>query len=79
VEGVQLEVANGLWVDSDFSIKPQFVKQAEALLAETRNVDLATKAEETRQVINGWVEEKTHNKIKELLPAGCGPGSSPTS
>ena len=34
-------------------------------------VDFGADPEAARQVINGWVEEKTKTRIKELIPSGA--------
>jgi len=34
------------------------------------NLDFITKTEESRKIINTWVEEQTNNKIKDLIPQG---------
>jgi serpin B len=70
VEGVELSVANALWVSTDFQIHQDYVKRAQELLSEARNLDFNTQSEKSRQIINSWVEEKTKDKIKDLLPAG---------
>ena len=38
--------------------------------AELEAVDFANEAELVRQQINAWVESKTANKIKDLIPGG---------
>lgn len=70
VEGVELSVANALWVSTDFQIHQDYVRRAQELLSEARNLDFNTQSEKSRQIINSWVEEKTKDKIKDLLPAG---------
>ena len=65
-----MSVANALWVSTDFQIHQDYVKRAQELLSEARNLDFNTQSEKSRQIINSWVEEKTKDKIKDLLPAG---------
>jgi len=66
-----LSVANALWVQNDFQILKEFNEVAETYyLAKTENLDFIFNAEDSRQTINGWVEEKTNDKIKDLLPQG---------
>ena len=38
--------------------------------AKTENLDFVTHGEESRNTINSWVEQKTNDKIKDLLPEG---------
>jgi serpin B len=35
-----------------------------------RTVDYETAADDARDLINGWVEEQTHDRIKDLIPEG---------
>lgn len=69
VQGVELSVANALWVSNDFAVHQDFVQRAQELLSEARNVDF-NQSETARHTINTWVEEKTKQKIKDLLPPG---------
>jgi serpin B len=40
-------------------------------MGEARNLNFMTATEQSRQTINNWVEDKTNNKIKDLIPAGA--------
>jgi serpin B len=68
VQGVELSVANALWVSNAFPLHPEFVKRVQELLSEAINLDFK-EGEEARHTINTWVEEKTKQKIKDLLPS----------
>ena len=66
-----LSTANALWVQDKFPILQEYKDVAEThYLAKTENLDFMTHPEESRQTINNWVEEKTNDKIKDLLPEG---------
>lgn len=66
-----LSSANALWVQDKFPILKEFTDVAETYyLAKTENLDFVTHSEDSRQTINKWVEEKTNDKIKDLLPQG---------
>ena len=66
---VTLESANALWVDKKFSILKKFQTAVkEKYGAEIRPADFAGQPEVERATINRWVEEKTRDKIKDLLP-----------
>ena len=66
-----LSSANALWVQDKFPILKEFTDVAETYyLAKTENLDFVTHSEDSRQTINKWVEEKTNDKIKDLLPEG---------
>lgn len=66
----QLSIANALWGQKDYKFLKEFIeltnKYYEAGFKEVDYVD--TKArEETRQMINKWVEDKTSGKIKDII------------
>jgi len=65
---IQLNVANSLWPQKDYP----FLKEYLALIKEHYGVlitpvDYRTAREAACKLINGWVEEKTKNKIKNLI------------
>lgn len=61
----ELLVANSVWVDQGFPVRPEFLASArEFFSAEARALDLQTEGLAT---INGWVREKTRNRIPALL------------
>jgi serpin B len=68
---IELAPANSLWIDLTFSVKTPFLD----LLSEqydtgTYRVNFAGEPEPSRLAINGWVMDRTHNKIKDLLNPG---------
>ncbi len=65
---VRLRVANSLWVQEGAALREEFLaltKQYYGVLI--AGVDCAD-TEAARQKINAWVEEKTGNRIMELIP-----------
>ena len=68
---VQLHIANSLWPQKDYRLLPEY-------LALTRQhygvpitpVDYMKAAETARKLINTWVEDKTKDKIKDLIRPG---------
>jgi serpin B len=67
----KLQVANRLWGQKDYGFLPGFLKLTEDNYgADLKEVDFAGNTEQARQTINTWVEEKTQQKIKELLKPG---------
>jgi serpin B len=63
-----LRVANALWIAKNYELLGEYVESAKNLYAaEIANFD-ASKAAESAQAINGWVEKKTNDKIKNLVP-----------
>lgn len=68
---VTLENANAIWVDQHFPILGTFQTAVEQKHgAEIRAADFARQPNAERLKINEWVEEKTRNKIQDLLPSG---------
>lgn len=66
-----LSAANALWVQDKFPILDQYkVVTEKYYLSKTENLDFETHPEESRKTINSWVEDKTNDKIKDLLPPG---------
>jgi serpin B len=73
----QLSVANRLWPDAHFVMKPSFVKMAnDAYGAAVEPVDFVRDAEGARTTIDKWVSARTQDKIPELLPPGSLDGST---
>ena len=62
--GVELAVANRVWIDDGFALLPDYGKTLDA----PQTVDFAKP--ETRGTINAWVSQQTQARIPELLAAG---------
>jgi serpin B len=71
VRAFELVMANALWPQKGFDLSPAFVKLVrERYAAGLEPVDFAASdaaREQARQTINHWVENKTNDKIKDLL------------
>ncbi len=68
---LQLAVANSLWPQKDYPFLPEFLALVEARYdAGITPLDFAGDTEGARQTINGWVEEKTREKIRDLIAQG---------
>ncbi|XXY71546.1 serpin family protein [Sorangium sp. So ce291] len=71
-EGFRLKVANALWGQVGSSFAPSFLDVlAESYGAGLRVVDFAQAPDEARGIINGWVAERTEDRIKDILPEGA--------
>jgi len=65
----QLSVANALWLDADFTPFPEYVDTATTYYdSEVSTVEFD--GNEGVDKINAWVEEKTNEKIKDILVPG---------
>lgn len=63
---VTLNLANGLWVQNGFRIKPAFVDENQKFFrAELANVDF--NEPQSAQTINDWTDQKTQGKIKQIV------------
>lgn len=68
---VTLDSANAVWVDKKFPILAKFQTAVQGKYgAEIRPADFAGQPEVERGTVNRWVEEKTRDKIKNLLAPG---------
>ncbi|KAF7651141.1 hypothetical protein LDENG_00115660 [Lucifuga dentata] len=66
-----LKLANRLYGGNTCSFLPGFLESTQKFYrADLKAVDFVGAPEECRAEINGWVEEQTENKIKELLKPG---------
>ncbi len=64
----KLHIVNAIWGQQDASFLKAFLDTlAQNYGAGMQLVDFA-QSEEARQLINGWVEQQTENRIQELLP-----------
>jgi serpin B len=68
----ELSVANSLWANkTDLSLDANFLRFTQSdYQADFQLVDFVNDAAGARQSINGWVEDKTKNKIVDLIPDG---------
>jgi serpin B len=67
-DGYQLKKADALWVQTGYSLLPEFLKLTQDNYeAGLNQVDFKGASEASRRAINLWVEQRTENKISELL------------
>lgn len=67
----ELSVANALWGQKGMTLQKEFVDLTAANYgAGLRDVDFVGATEAARTTINTWVEQQTHDKIKELIKPG---------
>jgi serine protease inhibitor len=68
---VQLNVANGFWMQRGQTLLPAFLDLTKKNYASGfEYVDFKAAAEKARSDINSWVEKKTKDKIKDLIGPG---------
>jgi serpin B len=70
-KGYQLRVADALWAQRDSKLLDDFLKlNRRDYGAGFNQVDFKGATEASRLTINQWIEQKTDNKIKDLLQPG---------
>lgn len=66
-----LSVSNGLWVQRDFPLLPEYTGLVtENFQAAVENLDFSGDAEGSRELINGHVAQATMDRILNLIPPG---------
>ena len=71
-KGYKLEIANALWGQQGYAFQPEFLSLIQKYYNGGFNtVDFVGQTEMARGTINQWVEQKTNDKIKNLLPQGA--------
>jgi serpin B len=69
--GYSLRTANALWAERTYPFLPEYTTTAEHYYgAKVTNLDFIKHPEESRIAINTWVEDKTEDRIRDLIPAG---------
>ncbi len=67
----KLNTANALWAEHSFQFLDEYFNIVEEYYGgKVTNLDFKKDPEGSRIIINDWVEDKTNNKIKDLIPAG---------
>ncbi|MFC1498558.1 serpin family protein [Verrucomicrobiota bacterium] len=68
---VQLHIANSLWPQKDYRLLPEYLKLTKRYYGVSITpVDYMKAAEKARKIINSWIEDKTKDKIKNLIGPG---------
>ncbi len=68
---IKLNIANALWIDEAANLKRDFINLADRYYGAGDNrLNFMQQPEESRLKINSWVEEKTEERIKNLLTEG---------
>jgi serpin B len=72
----ELHTANALWMQEGYPILEDYVDTVADYYGGVANaLDFAREHEESRLIINGWVEARTNYRIKDLFPSGSLPSS----
>jgi len=68
---IRLSVANALWPHVKYKFLPDYLALLEKYYGTSVTAVDYAQTEAARQLINKWVEKKTADKIKNLVPAGA--------
>ena len=67
----KLSTANALWAQKDYNFLEGYTSTIEQYYGgRVTNLDFVSESEKSRQTINGWIEDQTNDKIKDLIPPG---------
>ncbi|MBN2336669.1 serpin family protein [Candidatus Bathyarchaeota archaeon] len=67
----ELHTVNALWVQQDYPVREEYIEAiADYYGGESNALDFVGEPEDSRVVINDWVEERTNDRIKDLFPYG---------
>lgn len=70
-DGVEFHVANSLWPYDTYEFEPDYLELVRKhFQSEVNPVNFAD-PEPVRLRINGWIEEATREKIRDMIPAGA--------
>lgn len=65
-ELVVVEIANSVWVEKRLTVKQKFISDLQTWYkAEAKGIDVQDP--NAVNIVNGWIEEKTHDKIVDML------------
>ena len=67
----KLHTANALWPRINFQLLEEYQNTIDTYYGgKVTRLDYTREAEKSRQTINSWIEDKTEDKIKDLIPPG---------
>ncbi|MCK5476129.1 MAG: serpin family protein [Candidatus Pacebacteria bacterium] len=68
----KLSTANALWAQKDYVFLKEYINNIEKYYGgKTINLNFITETETSRLIINDWIEDRTNDKIKDLIPMGA--------
>jgi serpin B len=66
-----LSIANAIWGQEGWNFLPEYLDLlAQNYGAGLRLVDFQEHSEQARRLINDWVSDQTHKRIRDIIPAG---------
>jgi serpin B len=66
-----LHTVNALWIQQDYQVLEDYLDCISSYYGGDANIlDFVSNPEESRRIINKWVEDRTNERIKDLFPSG---------
>jgi len=70
-ENYIFDLSNAIWIQNNYPVLDSYLDTIKVNYgAKVQAVDFVNKTEESRLAINEWVEEQTHQRIKDIIPEG---------
>lgn len=69
-DNYKFSVANSLWAQKDYKFLDSYLDTIKVNYGADVSLLNFAESEKSRGIINSWVEDKTHQKIKNLIPQG---------
>ncbi len=67
----EINIANAVWVQETFPLLSEYIKTVrKEYKSESQELNFIKAPEKSRKTINDWVEDKTNERIKNLIPKG---------
>ncbi|MEA2076473.1 MAG: serpin family protein [Candidatus Marinimicrobia bacterium] len=67
----EINIANAVWVQKQFPLLKGYERTVKKdYRSESRELDFVKAPEKSRIIINDWVENKTNDRIQDLIPSG---------
>jgi len=71
-EQYTFNIANSIWIEKDYEFKESYLDTIKVNYgASLKKLDFKHKPNQSKETINGWIEDKTDNEIKDLIPDGA--------
>ncbi|AKB61882.1 serpin family protein [Methanosarcina mazei] len=68
-DNYELKTANALWAQEGYPVKEEYIYNVKNYYdGKVTNLDFVGKPDDSIDAINEWVEDKTNNKIRDLVP-----------
>ena len=71
-KNIELNIANGIWVEKSYHFLPSYIEILKnSYQSKINKADFLNNLNQEIVQINSWVEQKTNDRIKDLIPDGA--------